>query len=119
MHENKEIFEDHWQARTEAYESLSEEDIQSILVYTKKKLNELSNYFNTFKFNKRSKDVLFFYTDYVDLLLKFHKSKFDMRNHLQYMYLYSELLLGSQRYITIKNYLREIEGKFEEDDSLS
>jgi hypothetical protein len=117
LHETKEIFEDHWQAMTEAYESLSEEDIQSILAYTKKKLNELSNYFNTIKFNKRSKDVLFFYTDFVDLLLKYHKNKFDMRYHLQYMFLYSELLLGSQRYITIKNNLREIEGGFKVDDS--
>ncbi|OME75705.1 hypothetical protein BK120_30800 [Paenibacillus sp. FSL A5-0031] len=110
LHENKEVFEDHWQARTEAYESLPEEDIQSILVYTQKKLNEISNYLNTIKFNKQSKDVLFFFTDYVDHLLKYHKNKFDMRYHLQYMYLYSELLLGSQRYIAIKNNLREIEG---------
>lgn len=38
---------------------------------------------------------------------------------MQYMFLYSELLLGSQRYITIQNYLREIDREFEEVDSLN
>ncbi len=38
---------------------------------------------------------------------------------MQYMFFYSELLLGSQRYLTIKSELREIEGEFEEDESIT
>lgn len=111
LQDNKAIFEDHWQARTEAYESLVEEDIQRVLIYTKKKLNDLLIYFSTIKFNNRSKEIMCFYTDYVNHLLSYHKNHFDMRYHLQYMYFYSELLLGAQRYLTIRDRLNEIESE--------
>jgi hypothetical protein len=72
------------------------EDIQEVLTYTKKKLEELLVYFSMVKFTKRAKKVLFFFTQYVELLIKFHRNKFDMQYHMQYMYLYNEMLLGSQ-----------------------
>ena len=77
MNDHKEIFENHWNLRSEAYDLLSEEDIQDILRYTKQKLIELKNYISTVKENNRTMECLYFYKDHVDLLLSYHQSKFD------------------------------------------
>jgi len=118
MNDQKEIFERHWEARSEAYELLKEEDIQDVLMYTKKKLIELKDYLNTIKINRRSKKCLFFYLDFVGLLLRYHKSKFEMYPGT-YMSLYSELLLGAQRYLNIKNELSELGCNNEEVGSIT
>jgi hypothetical protein len=118
MNEQKEIFERHWEARSEAYEMLKEEDIQDVLVYTKKKLNELMDYLNTIKLNRKSKNCLFFYMEFVGILLRYHKSKFEMYPGT-YMSLYIELLLGAQRYQNIKNELIELGCNIEEVGSIT
>lgn len=119
LRDDKETFENHWEARSKTYDSLSVDDIQNVLNYTHRKVNELLNYFNSIQLDKRSKKILCFYTDYVDHLLMYHKKKFDMKYHMQYMFSYSELLLGSQRYEGIMNKLREIDGTFKEDGSIT
>lgn len=52
-------------------------EIVSVITYTEIKLNELLNYFSTVEFTKRNKEVLFFFTDYVEYLLRYHKEEFD------------------------------------------
>ncbi|RJE83266.1 hypothetical protein D3P07_25205 [Paenibacillus sp. 1011MAR3C5] len=98
LNENREVFDNHWNSRSEAYEKLTEEEIRDVLEYTKQKLIELSNYLDTIKTEKRIKN---FYKEYVDHLIKYHKSSFNMSYHMQYMFFYSELLLGSERYLII------------------
>jgi hypothetical protein len=91
-----------------------------IFTYTGTKLNELLNYFSTIEFTKkRNKETLFFFTDYAEHLHKYHEEEFDKRNFLQYMFFYNELILGSQRYLTIKNKINEIEGNFKEVRSIT
>lgn len=118
LNDQREIFENHWQSRSEAYDLLSEEDIKDILRYTKQKLIELAYYISTIKENRKSRKCLYFYKDYVELLLKYHQSKFD-RYPGTYMFLYSELLLGAQRYQNIKNELIRFDYNIEEVESIT
>jgi len=71
---------------------LSEVDIQDILRYTKQKLIEIMNYISTVKENRKTKKCLYFNKNQVELLLKYHQSKFDSYPGT-YMHKYSELLL--------------------------
>lgn len=96
LQDRKEVFTDHWKARANWHESLTLEDIQEVLTYTKEKLEELLVYFSTVNFDKRATKTLSFFTEYVNLLIKYHSNQFDMKYHMQYMYLYNEMLLGSQ-----------------------
>ncbi|QJD82921.1 hypothetical protein [Cohnella herbarum] len=118
LQDQKEIFENHWNLRSEAYELLSEEDIKDILIFTKQKLIELKNYIGTVKENKKTMECLYFYKDHVDLLLRYHLRKFDGYPGT-YMYIYSELLLGAERYLNIKNELRRLGCIIEEDRSIT
>ncbi|EFM08759.1 hypothetical protein PaecuDRAFT_4224 [Paenibacillus curdlanolyticus YK9] len=80
-------------------EIMSECEIQKVSTFTFDKLARLDAYLKSIKLNKKSAQTLAFYREYVELLLKYHKNnKFDSDYILQYMYLYSELVLGSQRY---------------------
>ncbi len=104
MNEEKEIFEKHWQTRLEASETNKEEDIQNVLGYTYQRLISLKRYIDAIKKSKKSTKSLSFYIEYVELLLSTHNGKFDSYPET-YMYLYSELLLGAQRYLNIKKEL--------------
>ena len=101
LNEKREVFDNHWNSRSEAYENLTEEDIRDVLDYTKQKLIELSNYLETIKPEKRLKNIFLYYKDNVDHLIRYHKRSFNMRYHMQYMFFYSELLLDSERYLIV------------------
>ncbi|MDG0808070.1 hypothetical protein [Cohnella rhizosphaerae] len=117
LNDQVEIFENHWKLRSTAYDFLREEDIQDILRYTKQKLIELQNYLNAVK-EKKTKDRLQFYKEHVELLLRYHQNKFDSYPGT-YMYLYSELILGAQRYQNIKDELRRLDSDTEEVGSIT
>jgi chloramphenicol O-acetyltransferase len=42
MNDEKEVFEKHWQERSEAYAMLKKDDIQNVLIYTYRKLIDLT-----------------------------------------------------------------------------
>lgn len=105
LNDHVEIFENHWQSRCAEYDLLKAEDIQDILHYTKQKLIEVRDYMLTVEENRRTKKCLQFYREYVELLLRYHENKFDGYPGT-YMYLYSELLLGAQGYLRIKDELQ-------------
>jgi hypothetical protein len=68
---------------------------------------ELENYISSSGKSKKSLKSLSFFKDYVDLLLSYHNSEFDGYPGT-YMHIYSELLVGAQRYLNIKNELKEL-----------
>jgi len=102
LNDRKEIFEKHWQERSTEYDLLRFEDVEDIIIYTEQKLIELQKYFGTVKENKRTKICLQFYKDHVEILMRYHQNKFESYPGT-YMYIYSELLLGAQRYQNIEN----------------
>lgn len=109
---NDEWFDENWnkQKTDGKSEPPSDDEIELVMSYTQLKLNELLNYFKTIDLtNKISNQTLFFYTNYVDHLMEYHKDNFDKEYFLQYMFFYNELILGSQRYEAIKNYLNKFE----------
>jgi len=118
MNDRKDIFENHWQARSEAYEKLTVADINYVLMYTEEKLIELMNYLNTIKIKRQSKAIYSFYMGYVELLLRYHNGRLDSYPGT-YMHLYSELLLGAQRYQNIMNELIELGCNIEEVGSIT
>lgn len=114
--DRKEIFINHWKARSEAYISLCEPAICEVWDYTKERLIELRAYLNTVKTNKRADTIIGFYKEHVELLLKDHQREIKEYPG-NYMYFYNELLLGSGRYLTIKNELKKLGCEIEEEGS--
>ncbi|MDO3410578.1 hypothetical protein QWJ34_12470 [Saccharibacillus sp. CPCC 101409] len=104
LNDRKEIFENHWNARTIAYDLLTEEDIRDVLNYTHRKLIELKSYLDTVQTTRKNQQILTFYKQFNEDLLKYHNRPFDSYPGT-YMYFYSELLLGAERYLTIKKEL--------------
>jgi|GEM_PF-2244828 hypothetical protein len=71
-------------------------EMEWVKSYTGERLEALSHYFD--KLSHRERYELRFYTEYAELLLSM-RSKLDTKGHdrfMQYMYFYSELLLGSR-----------------------
>ncbi|MBD3922166.1 hypothetical protein H8B09_25650 [Paenibacillus sp. PR3] len=71
-------------------------EMEWVKSYTGERLDALSHYFD--KLSRRERYELRFYTEYADLLLSLRK-KLDTKGDdgiMQYMYFYSELLLGSR-----------------------
>ena len=116
MTDRKEIFIDHWEGRTEAYPSLREPAIREVWEYKKEKLIELKAYLNTMKSDRRTEEIIKFYKEHVELLLKEHQREQEEYPG-NYMYFYNELLLGSDRYLTIKNELKKLGCEIEEEGS--
>ena len=116
MTDRKEIFINHWEARSEAYPSLREPAIREVWEYTKEKLIELKAYLNTMKSDRRTEEIIKFYKEHVELLLKEHQREQEEYPG-NYMYFYNELLLGSERYLTIKNELKKLGCEIEEEGS--
>lgn len=112
LNNNTSWFDEKWNKLVSVSKSEPTSDVEIVLLltYTGTKLNELLNYFSTIEFTKRNKELLFFFTDYVEDLLRYHKKEFDKKYFSQYMFFYNELILGSQRYLNIKNKISEIEG---------
>ncbi|OWR32298.1 hypothetical protein CDO73_01430 [Saccharibacillus sp. O23] len=107
MTDRKEIFIKHWEDRSEEYLSLREPAIREVLEYTQERLIELKAYLNRIRADRRTKRILGFYREHVELLLKDHQK--EIKGYPgNYMYFYNELLLGSERYLTIKNELKKL-----------
>ncbi|WP_037290945.1 hypothetical protein [Saccharibacillus sacchari] len=116
MTDQKEIFINHWEARSESYLSLREPAIREVWEYTKERLTELRAYLNTIKENRRTDAILGFYREHVELLSKDYQREIKEYPG-NYMYFYNELLLGSERYLTIKNELKNLGCKVKEEGS--
>lgn len=112
LNNNEEWFDLNWnkQLSIGKSEPATDEEIQLVLLYTHCKLTELLNYFESIGTNKITRNTLFFFTDYVNYLMEYHKVKFETRYFYQYIFFYNELILGSQRYLSIKTKVHEIEG---------
>lgn len=106
MSDRKEIFVSHWEARSETYISLRQPAIREVWEYTGERLIELNAYLNTLHTNRKTEEVLRFYKEHVELLMKEHQKEPESYP-VNYMYFYNELLLGSQRYLTIQSELKE------------
>jgi len=114
MTDRKEIFINHWEARSETYLSLREPAIHEVWDYTKERLTELKAYLNTIKANRRTDEIIGFYKEHVEILSKDYQR--DIKEYPgNYMYFYNELLLGSERYLTIKNELKILGCRVEEE----
>jgi hypothetical protein len=87
----------------------SEELVHSVLSYISNKLLELSDYFSTLSLNNRNRNQLSFFIDYINHLKNYTKNTFELKYLLQYMLFFNELVLGSERYLTIRAKIEELE----------
>ncbi|WP_438350644.1 hypothetical protein ACP8HI_08385 [Paenibacillus sp. FA6] len=110
LNHNKECFDEKWRLVQSGSENINiqTEVINPIFSYITDKLNKLSDYLVKANINKRTEKQLDFFIDYLNTLKRYKKEDLDPKFTFQYMFMYNELLLRSERYTILVEEINKI-----------